>query len=193
MKNSEDIKIIITIVQTILTIAGLTIAFFQLKKIINNSKDNFDWNRRAASLKALDLPIVEPYVTIRKYFLDIGVDIYNSNESYDDVINRNKSIENEFDGKVNQLFNLFEEVSLCIKHGIYDEDVLRDGLLIIFITYYNKFKSFLLKCNHDENRSGEFGEYLSIVKKWILLYETEKQSLESEKVVTSKTIPRVKL
>jgi len=190
-----NINDILEIIKIVITIGGFIVAIFQFNKLIKNTKDANDWNRRQLTISVINLPYKEEYIEIRAYLISVGLDIRDENIRYDDwKKDKEKKILNETDNKINQLFNLFESISILIKHGVYDEIIIRDSLLIIFVRYYKIFENFLHNCNQDNNCNGIFCEYLDLItSKWLNYYKEEQEKFSKKEIKKSSTKPKNKL
>ena len=148
-------------ISTVVIASSFLIAAYQVRLLIENHRDNHDWNRRIETQKA-----------IRDV---VNMDIQKLNETFgfkhrkdpiplEEITN---AFENDWDleNQCLRLINTYENLAAGIKLGIFDEDV------VIINRRGNMERTFLKFKNYIEHRryhtkNTTYQEYQNLVEKW---------------------------
>jgi len=116
----------------------------------------------------------EEYRNIRNELLKHGFDINDLEKTSDQLFScLNEKDTKTVDVLLTRLFNLFECFCVALHHNILDEVIAKDFVMVFFVSYYKKYRPYLLQRNQRETQAGVYGEFLCYAKQWELEYQGE--------------------
>ncbi|KKK48281.1 hypothetical protein LCGC14_3146710, partial [marine sediment metagenome] len=59
-----------------------------------------------------------------------------------------------------------ENISLGIRHGVYDEETIRDSYAKLFVVLYAQVERLIHELRYESNDPETYGAFTAIVKKW---------------------------
>ena len=65
-----------------------------------------------------------------------------------------------------RILNYFEDISIGIGHGIYDEKIIKEAFVSTFIETWEDAKPVVLKIREIENKKSYFGVYEKQAERW---------------------------
>ena len=174
----ETIVIISAIAAAISAIAALVVAFvciMQLRSLRIQNREIHDWNRRKITVDMANAIIQgEEYRNIRNDLFEHGFDINDLERTSDQLLpSLNENDTKTVDVLLTRLFNLFECFCVSLHHNILDQVIAKDFLMVFFVSYYKKYRPYLLQRNQRETQAGVYGEFLCYAKKWESEYQNE--------------------
>lgn len=67
---------------------------------------------------------------------------------------------------IREVLNYCENISLGIRHGIYDEETIRDSYAKLFVVLYAHIERLIHESRYESNNPETYGAFTAIVKKW---------------------------
>lgn len=74
--------------------------------------------------------------------------------------------DSEFTHELRTVLNYCEFTSLGIRHGIYDEETVRDFYATLFVVLYVHVERMIHESRYESNNPETYGAFTAIVKKW---------------------------
>jgi len=172
------INLVAIIPATLSAIAALVIAVLAARQVHAMRQENIDvhdWNRRKATVElASSLIQGTDYLMIRDELLTLGFDIKDPNRNSDELLAKLSDEDvRRADVLIIRLFNLFEDFLVALRHGVLDETIAKDYLMLFVVALYRKYEPWLKKENRLEGREGAFCEFLNYAAMWANEYEAD--------------------
>ena len=147
----------------------------QVSLMRRQGHDAHEWNRRLATVElASGLIQGADYCSIRDELFALGFNIKDLGRKSDAVLaDLSEADAQRADALINRLFNLFESFLVALRHGVVDETIAKDCLMLFVVAYYQKYEPWLIEQNRLEGRKSAFGEFLTYAKTWAGEYAGE--------------------
>jgi len=163
MTTFQIAQITLQSISAIGLIVTLLLAVRTLRLNVAAYRDSHDWNRRKAAHDAVakyrdfaeDSKKLSETFSFRDGYDPITVDTVKDKVKADPPLRIN----------VHRLLNFFEELATGIKHGVFDEEVVKSSLQTTISQSYTRFSLYVDHLRHN-GRPRAFVECQAMVDRW---------------------------
>lgn len=166
MDWKDLITIIYYIISTICLIIGLILAYETIKK-------NQEIAKKQQTAEFLFHSREDPKYISAIYTLK---NVHNSSRSIrslvippTDMLNKEEIKKNEMDYKcIRYILNFYERMAVGVKHGIYDDDMLKEVSYTSVVTSFQHAEELIKAVREKNNNSNKtaYQEFETLVKRW---------------------------
>ena len=68
--------------------------------------------------------------------------------------------------RIRKILNACEQISLGIRHGLFEESVVRESFAKLFVLFYPRVEKYILELRYEMNDPELFSGYSYFVRKW---------------------------